>query len=156
MRPRSIVRAAGVIADTVIGLVGAIGRAVLEQLMAPGAYASAPSSETGPCPDVRAGASRPTGTARTGTLGISIVTPTVSERFQCCLSGVRTVLVMTLMRLGVMRGLRRICQGFGRAMSRSTGARAADRARFAVCSVGVRSLPGGRRLAVVTRSPAPM
>lgn len=55
-----------------------------------------------------------------------------------------------------MRDLRKICQDFSRAMPRSTGARAADRARFAVCSVGVSSPPGGRRLAVVTQSPAPM
>jgi hypothetical protein len=42
---------------------------------------------------------------------------------------------MTLMRLGLMRDLRKICQDFSRAMPRSTGARAADRARFVVSSV---------------------
>ncbi len=67
------------------------------------------------------------------------------ERFQRCLSRVRTALAMTLMRLGLIRDLRKICQDFSRAMPRSTGARAADRARFAVCSVVVSSPPAQRR-----------
>jgi hypothetical protein len=45
-------------------------------------------------------------------------------------------LVMTPMRLGLVRDLRKICQDFSRAMARSTGARAGDRARFSVRSVG--------------------
>lgn len=54
---------------------------------------------------------------------------------------------MALMRLGLMRDLWKIYQDFSRAKPRSTGARAADRTRFVVCSVGVSSPPGGRRLA---------
>ena len=80
----------------------------------------------------------------------------VTERFQRCISRVWTALMMTLMRLGLMWDLRKICQDFSRAMPLSTSARAADRARFWVRSVRGSSPPGGRCLAVVTQLPAPM
>jgi len=64
-----------------------------------------------------------------------------SERFQGCLSRVRTALAMTVMRFGLMRDLRKICQDFSRAMPRSTGVRAAARARLAVRWVRVSSPP---------------
>lgn len=51
---------------------------------------------------------------------------------------------MTLMRLGQMRDLRKICQVFSRSMPRSTGGLAADRARFLVGWVRVSSPLGGR------------
>lgn len=56
---------------------------------------------------------------------------------------------------GLMRDPRKIRQDFSHAMPRSTGARAADRARLKVCSVTVSSPPGGRHSAVVPQSPAP-
>jgi hypothetical protein len=71
----------------------------------------------------------------------------MNERFQRCFSKLRTALVMTLMLLGLMRDLRKICQDFKRAMPRSTGARAADR-------VTVQVLPAvgdGPPLAVLTQ-----
>ena len=80
----------------------------------------------------------------------------VTEPFQRCLSRVRTALAMTAMRFGLQRALRKIRQDFSRATPRSTGARGADRARLMVRSMGVSSPLGGRRLAVVTQSPAPM
>jgi hypothetical protein len=43
------------------------------------------------------------------------------ERFQRCLSGVRTALAMTVMRLGLRRVLRKIRQDFRRATPRSAG-----------------------------------
>lgn len=51
---------------------------------------------------------------------------------------------MTLMRLGLMRDLQKICQVLSRARPRSTGALAADRARFLVGWVRVSSPLGGR------------
>ncbi|CAM5541127.1 hypothetical protein SHIRM173S_05388 [Streptomyces hirsutus] len=63
---------------------------------------------------------------------------------------------MTVMRLGLMRDLRKICQDFSRAMARSTGARVWARARLTVRWVGVSSPPGGRLSAVVTQGPAPV
>jgi hypothetical protein len=54
-----------------------------------------------------------------------------------------------------MRALRKICQDFGRAMPRSTGARAWAGARLTVCWVGVSSPPGGRSSPVVAQGPAP-
>lgn len=78
-----------------------------------------------------------------------------SERFQRCLSRVRTALVMTVMRLGLMRDLRKICHDFSRAMRRSTGALAAARDRLTVRWVRVSSPPGGRLCPVVTQGPAP-
>lgn len=80
----------------------------------------------------------------------------LNERFQRCLSRVRTALVMMLMWLGLMRDLWKICQDFSRAIARSTGAGAADRARFVVRSVRKSPQLGGWRLAVVTQSPGPM
>jgi hypothetical protein len=79
-----------------------------------------------------------------------------TERFQRCLSRVRTALAMTVMRFGLMRDLRKICQDFSRAMPRSTGARAAARARLTVRWVRVSSPPGGRLSPVVTQGPAPV
>lgn len=63
---------------------------------------------------------------------------------------------MTVMRLGLMRDLRKICQDFSRAMPRSTGVRAWARARLRVRWVGVSSPPGGRLRPVVTQGPAPV
>jgi hypothetical protein len=51
---------------------------------------------------------------------------------------------MTVMRLGLMRDLRKICQDFSRAMALSTGALAWARARLTVRWAGVSSPPGGR------------
>lgn len=45
-----------------------------------------------------------------------------SERFQRCLSRVRTALAMTVMRFGLMPDLRKICQDFSRGMPLSTRA----------------------------------
>jgi hypothetical protein len=56
-----------------------------------------------------------------------------SERFQRCLSRVRTEAAMTLMRLGLQRARRKMRQDFSLATLRSTGARAAGRARLIVC-----------------------
>ena len=78
------------------------------------------------------------------------------ERFQRCLSRVRTALAMTVMRFGLMRDLRKICQDFSRAMPRSTGARAAARARLTVRWVRVSSPPGGRLSPVLTQGLAPV
>lgn len=62
-----------------------------------------------------------------GVLGDPSGRPTqpFSERFQRCLSRVRTALARTVMRFGLMRELRKICQYYSRAMPRSTGGRAA-------------------------------
>lgn len=49
---------------------------------------------------------------------------------------------MTVMRLGLMRDLRKICQDFSSAMPRSTGARGWASARLTVCWVRVSSPPG--------------
>ena len=65
-------------------------------------------------------------------------------------------MAMTVMRLGLMRDLRKICQDFSRAMPRSTGALAWARARLMVRWVGVSSLPGGRLRPVVTCVLAPV
>lgn len=62
---------------------------------------------------------------------------------------------MTVVRLGLMRDLRKICQGLSRAMSRSAGALGAARARLTVRWVRVSSPPGGRLGPVVTQGPAP-
>ncbi len=60
-------------------------------------------------------------------------------------------------KLGAPGGvLRKMRQGFSLATLRSTGARAADRARFIVRSVAVRSWCGRRLIGVVTHEPAPM
>lgn len=59
---------------------------------------------------------------------------------------------MTVMRLGLMRDLRKICQDFSRAMPRSTGARAWVSARLTVHWAS--SPPGGRLTPVVTQAPA--
>lgn len=56
---------------------------------------------------------------------------------------------MTVM--GPMRDPRKICQDFGRAMPRSTGARAVARARLTVRWVSVSSPPGGRLMPVVSQ-----
>ncbi|GGR55395.1 hypothetical protein GCM10015536_70790 [Streptomyces griseomycini] len=56
---------------------------------------------------------------------------------------------MTVIRLGLQRARRRICQDLSRAMLRSTGARAAGRARLIVCWVVVRSRFGSRLIGVV-------
>lgn len=63
---------------------------------------------------------------------------------------------MTVMRLGLQRARQKICQDFSLAMLRSTGARAADRARLIVCWVMVRSRFGSRLIGVVTQEPAPI
>lgn len=63
---------------------------------------------------------------------------------------------MMVIRLGLQRARRRICQDLSRAMLRSTGARAADRARLIICWVVVRSWPGSRLMGVVTQGPALM
>jgi hypothetical protein len=63
---------------------------------------------------------------------------------------------MTVMRLGLQRALRKTRQDFSLATLRSTGARAADRARLIVRSVAVRSWCGRRLIGVVTHEPAPM
>lgn len=63
---------------------------------------------------------------------------------------------MTVMRLGLQRARRKICQDFSLAMLRSTGARAADRAWLIVRWVVVRSRFGSRLIGVVTQEPAPM
>ena len=81
--------------------------------------------------------------------------PPYSERFQRCLSRVRTALVMTVMRLGLIGDLRKICQDFSCAMPRSTGALAAARAWLTVRWGWVSSPPGGRLSPVVTQGPAP-
>lgn len=64
---------------------------------------------------------------------------------------------MAVMRLGLQRALRKMRQDFSRATLRSTGARAADRARLIARCVAVRSWWCGRRLmGVVFQEPAPM
>ncbi|MGX1471289.1 UNVERIFIED_CONTAM: hypothetical protein RKD50_000097 [Streptomyces canus] len=63
---------------------------------------------------------------------------------------------MTVMRLGLQRALRKARQDFSLATLRSTGARAADRARLIVRWVAVRSWWGRRLIGVVTQEPAPM
>ena len=62
---------------------------------------------------------------------------------------------MTVMRLELQRALRKIRQDFSLAMLRSTGARAADRARLIVRWVGLRSC-GSRLIGLVTQGSAPM
>lgn len=54
-------------------------------------------------------------------------------------------------RLGLQRDLRKIRQDFRQAMPRSTGARAAARARLTVFSVGVSSRRGLRLMPVVSQ-----
>lgn len=62
----------------------------------------------------------------------------LSELLQRCRSRVRTALAIDVMRFGLHRDLRKIRQDFRRATPRSTGARAAARARLTVFSVRVR------------------
>ena len=57
-------------------------------------------------------------------------------------------------RFGLHRARRKIRQDFSRAMLRSTGARAADRARLTVRRVGASSPRGGRPSGVVAQGPA--
>jgi hypothetical protein len=78
-----------------------------------------------------------------------------SELLQRCRSRVRTALAIDVMRLGLHRDRRKIRQDFSRAMPRSTGARAAARARLRVFSVGVSSCRGLRLMPVVSQGPAP-
>lgn len=66
-----------------------------------------------------------------------------SERFQRGLSSVRTALVMTVMRLGLTRDLRKICQEYSGAMPRTTGSLAAAKARLTARWAKVSSPPGG-------------
>lgn len=61
---------------------------------------------------------------------------------------------MTVMRLGLQRALRKIRQDFSLAMLRSTGARAAYRARLIVRWVVMRF--GSCLIGVVTRGLAPV
>ena len=68
----------------------------------------------------------------------------IYELFQRCRSRVRTAAAIDVIRFGLHRDLRKMRQDFSRATPRSTGARAADSARLAVCWVGVSSRPGGR------------
>lgn len=63
---------------------------------------------------------------------------------------------MTVMRLGLQRAWRKICQDFSLEMHRSTGARAADRAWLIVRWVVGRSRFGSRLIGVATQGPAPM
>lgn len=63
---------------------------------------------------------------------------------------------MSVMRLGLQRALRKMRQDFSLATLRSTGARAADRARLIVRWVGLRSWCGSRLIGMVTQGPAPM
>lgn len=63
---------------------------------------------------------------------------------------------MTVMRSGLQRARQKIRQDFSLATLRSTGARAADRARLIVRWVVVRSHPGSRLTGVDTQEPAPM
>lgn len=63
---------------------------------------------------------------------------------------------MTVMRFGLQRALRKMFQDFSLATLRSTGARAADRARLIVRWAAVRSWCGNRLTGVVTQEPAPM
>ena len=62
---------------------------------------------------------------------------------------------MTVMRLGLHRDLRKIRQDFSLATPRSTGARAAARARLRVFSVRLSSWRGLRLMPVVSHGPAP-
>ena len=78
-----------------------------------------------------------------------------SERFQRCLSRVRTASATDVMRLGLIRDLRKIRQDFSSAMPCSTGARDVASARLTVRCVGVNCPPGGRLRPVVTQGPAP-
>ncbi|OEJ30117.1 hypothetical protein BGK67_00875 [Streptomyces subrutilus] len=64
-------------------------------------------------------------------------------------------LAIDVMRLGLHRDLRKICQDFRRATPRSTGARAAARARLRVFSAEVSSCRGLRLIPVVSHGPAP-
>ena len=64
-------------------------------------------------------------------------------------------MAIDVMRLGLHRDLRKIRQDFKRATPRSTGARAAARARLAVFSVGVSSGRGLRLMPVVSQGPPP-
>lgn len=79
-----------------------------------------------------------------------------TERFQRWRSGVRTAAAMTVMRLGLQRALRKTRQDFSLATRRSTGTRAADRARLIVRWVAVGSWFGRRLTGVVTQESAPM
>ncbi|KOG25415.1 hypothetical protein ADK34_17760, partial [Streptomyces viridochromogenes] len=67
--------------------------------------------------------------------------------------GVRMAGAMVVMRLGLQRALRKMRQDLSRATLRSTGARAADRARLIVCWAVVRSRFGSRLIGVVTQGP---
>lgn len=78
-----------------------------------------------------------------------------SERFQRCLSRVRTAAAIDFMRLGLTRDRRKMRQDFSRAIPRSTGARARANARLTVRWVGDSSPPGGRLRPVVTHGPPP-
>lgn len=94
-------------------------------------------------------------------IGLALVERTrrgsqLTERFRRCRSRVRTASVMTLMRWGPVRDLRKICQDFRCAMPRSTGALAAAGARLTVHWVRASSPPGGRSGPVVPQGPAPM
>ncbi len=64
-------------------------------------------------------------------------------------------LAIDVMRFGLHRDLRKIRQDSKRATPRSTGARAAARARLTVFSVGVSSCRGLRLLPVVSQGPPP-
>ncbi len=77
------------------------------------------------------------------------------ELLQRCSSSVRTALAIDVMRLGLQRDLRKIRRDFRRATPRSTGARAAARARLWVLSVGVSSWKGLCLMSVVSHGPAP-
>ncbi|CAM5624498.1 hypothetical protein SVIOM74S_04160 [Streptomyces violarus] len=59
------------------------------------------------------------------------------------------------MRFGLHRDLRKMRQDFRRATPRSTGARAAAKARLTVFSVSVSSCRGLRLMAVVSQRPPP-
>lgn len=79
----------------------------------------------------------------------------VNELLQRCRSRVGTALAIDVMRLGLQRDLRKICQDFRRATPRSTGARVAARERLRVFSVGVSSFRGLCLMPVVSYGPAP-
>lgn len=79
----------------------------------------------------------------------------INERFQRCRSSVRTALAIGVIRFGLQRALRKMCQVFSRATPCSTGALAWASARLTASWVG-ESPPGGRRSAVVTQEPPPV
>ena len=78
------------------------------------------------------------------------------ELLRRCRSRVGMALEIDVMRLGLHRDLRKIRQDFRRAMPRSTGARAAARARFRVSSVRVSSCRGLCLIPVVAQGPLPL